>query len=69
VSRAHDADIDRDFHSSSDALDHALLQEAQELRLQSTRQVPISSSISVPPLAVSILPKVCLAPPVNAPFS
>src|SRR6478735_6952020 len=39
VRRTDDAHVDRDLLPSADALDHALLQEAQQLRLQRRRQV------------------------------
>ena len=39
VRRADDAHVDRDLLPAADALDHALLQEAQQLRLQRHRQV------------------------------
>ena len=37
--RAHDAHVDRNLLAAADALDDALLQEAQQLRLQRDRQV------------------------------
>ena len=39
VRRADDAHVDRDLVAAADALDHALLQEAQQLGLQRERQV------------------------------
>jgi hypothetical protein len=39
VGRADDAHVDRDLLVAADALDHALLQEAQQLGLQRHRQV------------------------------
>src|SRR4029078_6073510 len=39
VRRADDAHVDRNFLAPADALDHALLQEAQELRLQRQRKI------------------------------
>src|SRR3954453_10735202 len=39
MSRADDADVDRDLPAAADPLDHPLLQEAQQLGLQPHRQV------------------------------
>ena len=39
VGRADDAHVDRDLLAAADALDHAVLQEAQQLRLQRQRHV------------------------------
>src|SRR4029453_1913059 len=39
VRGADDPHVDRDLLAAADALDHALLQEAQQLHLQSERQV------------------------------
>ena len=39
MGRADDAHVDRDLLAAADALDHALLQEAQQLGLQRHRQV------------------------------
>ena len=39
VGRADDPHVDRDLLAPADALDHALLQEAQELRLQRDRKI------------------------------
>ena len=53
---ADDAHVDRDFAAPAQALDHALLQDAQQLGLQRHGRSPISSRNRVPPLASSILP-------------
>ena len=66
---ADHADVDRDFLAAAESLDHALLQEAQQLGLQRSGRSPISSRNRVPRWACSILPIVCLTAPVKAPFS
>ncbi len=39
MGRAHDAHVHRDLFPPADALEHALLQEAQELGLQGQREI------------------------------
>ena len=54
---ADDAHIDRNLIATADSLHDTFLQEAQQFGLKGMGRSPISSSISVPPLAVSILPE------------
>ena len=64
------ADVDLDRRGAADAVDHALLDGAQQLGLQARMSISlISSSSRVPPLASSNLPMRRATAPVKAPFS
>ena len=70
VGRAHDAHVDRNLLPAADALDHAVLQEAQQLGLQ--RQRHVADLVEEQRAAVGDLDLAdasASTAPVNAPFS
>ena len=70
VRRAHDAHVDRDLLPAADALDHALLQEAQQLRLQRQRQVAdLVEEERAAVRRLDLARSSASRRPVNAPFS
>ena len=69
VGGAHHAHVDRDLLAAAQALDDAVLQEAQDLRLQRRRQVADLVEKERAAVRELDLAGVCFTAPVKAPFS